>query len=463
MLAADAERAPLTDRGIKAAGPDTVEGRLITLVDELVPGLELRISYGGTKSWALRYVVHGRRKRWTMGTYPSLSLAAARKLALDAQAFIATTQIDPATLPVLGGRKLTTAMAALGAQALDPATAKVAARQEKTVADLAAKWIEHVGNEGRPEVRARKRSWKQDRGVLDRIVLPAWRDRPVASITRADVRELFATVGAGRHRVGTRRRPAKPALVMANRVVALLSAMFNYAFDELEWVEANPAARMGRKMHKERSRERVLTDAEIRALWAACETAKTVPAPVIDPMIARGLQVLVLSAQRPGEVFGMKWEDVSIETVRPAQDGQPAIETAWWTIPEDVAKNGVAHRVWLVPRAVALLRDAEQHYAEAIAAAAARDRTLPDNPYVFASLPRASVADDSAGPRRRAQRRRYGSSAPPARSVRHARHDARRTAATNMRAAGVPREHVSYVLNHLRDAKTPEATRVYDR
>ena len=62
LLAARTERAPLTDRSVKAALPDTVEGRLITHVDELVPGLELRISYGGTKSWALRYIIGGRRK-----------------------------------------------------------------------------------------------------------------------------------------------------------------------------------------------------------------------------------------------------------------------------------------------------------------------------------------------------------------------------------------------------------------
>jgi integrase len=40
-------------------------------------------------------------------------------------------------------------------------------------------------------------------------------------------------------------------------------------------------------------------------------------------------------------------------------------------------------------------------------------------------------------------------------------HDLRRTAATRMAAAGVPRDHVSRVLNHVEGG--PTATRVYDR
>jgi integrase len=40
-------------------------------------------------------------------------------------------------------------------------------------------------------------------------------------------------------------------------------------------------------------------------------------------------------------------------------------------------------------------------------------------------------------------------------------HDLRRTAATRMASAGVPREHIAHVLNHVEGG--PRATRVYDR
>ena len=64
------------------------------------------------------------------------------------------------------------------------------------------------------------------------------------------------------------------APVMANRTLALVSTMLNYALVELEWIDANPAARI--RKNKETSRPRVLSDQEIRELWAATnETART--------------------------------------------------------------------------------------------------------------------------------------------------------------------------------------------
>ena len=40
-------------------------------------------------------------------------------------------------------------------------------------------------------------------------------------------------------------------------------------------------------------------------------------------------------------------------------------------------------------------------------------------------------------------------------------HDLRRTAATRMAEAGIPRDHIAKVLNHVEGG--PAATRVYDR
>ena len=54
--------------------------------------------------------------------------------------------------------------------------------------------------------------------------------------------------------------------------------------------------------------------------------------PAINPMIARGLQVLLFTAQRPGEVFTMRWADVNLKS-------------GWWTIPATVANNKQARLV----------------------------------------------------------------------------------------------------------------------
>src|SRR5207249_1213064 len=43
------------------------------------PGLALRISYGGRRSWVFFYRIGGRLRRMTLGTYPAVSLAEARQ------------------------------------------------------------------------------------------------------------------------------------------------------------------------------------------------------------------------------------------------------------------------------------------------------------------------------------------------------------------------------------------------
>src|SRR6516162_1781724 len=65
--------------------------------DEATPGLALRVSRSGLKSWTYFYT-QGKRKRLTFGTYPATSLAAARTKADTAKAEIeAGNDLQPAT------------------------------------------------------------------------------------------------------------------------------------------------------------------------------------------------------------------------------------------------------------------------------------------------------------------------------------------------------------------------------
>src|SRR6516164_11779752 len=75
----------LTDRFCDRAKPEGKEPQT-DYFDETVPGLALRV--GRSKSWTLHYSRNGKRVRLTFGTYPSLSLAAARTRALEAKAEI---------------------------------------------------------------------------------------------------------------------------------------------------------------------------------------------------------------------------------------------------------------------------------------------------------------------------------------------------------------------------------------
>jgi integrase len=133
----------------------------------------------------------------------------------------------------------------------------------------------------------------------------------------------------------------------------------------------------------------------------------------------------------------MRWRDVDLDT-------------GWWTIPGEVAKNGRAHRVPLVPEAVAIIK-AQRNEKDQIDEKQGDSRNRPKNDLVFVGIG-ASVRD-------RAKKA-------PSRIARVLKidfrgHDLRRTAATKMAEAGVPRHHISAVLNHVEAGAA--VTRVYDR
>ncbi len=285
--------------------PDTLTARFVDGVtprstrqeyfDGDVPGLVLRVTPSGVKTWAVLYRHRARRRRITLGTTAAFTLAQARERARDV-------------------------LYAAGKGA-DPATEKQEARKAETIKDLAdlylEKWAIGPGGVEKP----RKRSWKADANLLRNKVLPKWQHRTIAEIKRADVRDLVESVAeAG-------------APIVANRVRSLLSKMFAYALDR-DLIESSPAVRIPRP-GVEQARDRVLSEDEIRAVWQSFEA--------LDPSMCAFYKLRLLTAQRGGEVVSMRWQDVDLDR-------------AWWTIPATIAKNKKAHRVPLNASALAIVK-----------------------------------------------------------------------------------------------------------
>ena len=384
----------LNDRRIAALPTPSPETRQLDYWDETLRGFGVRVSYGGRRAFVVRYRVNRRLRRLTLGPYPGLSLADARRKARE----------------VLGDV----------ARGDDPAQDKQERRDAETFGGLAKSYLEVA--------EKRHRSWKEEKRIIDKDLLPDLGFRLLVDIRRRDVRELVEAIA--------RKRKAP---VMANRTLGVLSRMFNFALDR-EWIEASPAARIP-EPGEERSRERVLGDDELRELWVSLESrAKQVePAddedaqeegerkPQITPATAQAFQVQLLTAQRPGEVRSMKWADVDLEA-------------GWWSIPGAVAKNGQAHRVPLTRTVVDILKPRLKAAGESA---------------IF-------VFENRRGAGSVAHRGKKAASALcKSLTFEFRAHDLRRTAATRMAEAGVPRDHIAKVLNHVEGG--PAATRVYDR
>ena len=364
----------LTARTVKSLQP--TPGKRMEYFDTAVPGLALRVMPTGAKTWSVFYRHRGRLRRLTLGTTKILDLADARARARD--------ELHAAS------------------KGADPAERKQAGRTAETVGDLADLYIQKWA-------KPRKRSWKADDNLLRRKVLPTWRHRAIADITRQDVRRLVEGVAeAG-------------APIVANRVAALVSKLFAFALDR-DLVTVSPAVRIPRP-GTERARDRVLTDDEIRGLWAAWEA---LPAPM-----AAFWKLRLLTVQRGGEVAALRWQDVDLEA-------------GWWTIPASGSKNRLAHRVPLSASALALIVQVRADVDRDLAARTAAGKVVTEPIYVLeGARGKRQQADAAAG---------FG--------VADFRgHDLRRTAASRMASGGIARLTIGKILNHVERS----VTSVYDR
>ena len=164
--------------------------------------------------------------------------------------------------------------------------------------------------------------WKEDERKLRVEVLPVWGSRPAAEIRRTDVRELL-------ERIVTERGG-----VCANRTRTLISRVFSFGMEK-ERVESNPVHGV-KRLYAEKPRERVLSEDEILALWPLFDR--------LQPAVAAAWRLILLTAQRPGEVLSMRWRDLERDS-----------RGWWWNLPAELTKTNRAHRVPLSPQALAVV------------------------------------------------------------------------------------------------------------
>jgi integrase len=353
-------RKRLTARSVESA--KAINGQRTDVFDTAVPGLALRVSPSGSKSWAVLYRNRGRLRRLTIGDAKTIGLADAREEAREA--------------------------IRAAAKGTDPATEKKRRRGAQTIDDLIPDFIERYA-------KKRNRSWKHTEWLLTSKVLPKWKGRAVEDITRRDVRVLVEKL-------------AERAPILANRAVAALSKMFRFALDD-DLIAASPVVGVSRPS-PEHARDRVLSADEIRKVWRKFDA--------LDPTLGAFFKLRLMTAQRGIEVASMRWHDVDLTS-------------GWWTIPANVSKNKLQHRVPLAPTVIALLKTIRPE-----------DPTASD--YVLAG----------------GRGKRQQSEAAATFGVKDFRgHDLRRTAASFMASGGVPRLTISKILNHVETG----VTAIYDR
>lgn len=275
-------------------------------------GLYLRVKPTGHRAWIYKYSIHDVKRKINLGLYPDLSLADAREAHATAKQMV-RRGIDPAipSPPVIVPEQTTV----------------------ETLIDLYLKGSSHLS----------KKTLTENKRTLEKYVLPIIGKRSVKEIRRSDAIALVE------------RYTDTPG--QARAIMKIARAMFTWGLHR-EYVDFNPFAQVNAAVPaiKERSKNRALTDDEIKHLWHSLLLEK-------DPRslsTRRALLFILVTGQRPEEVSASIFEEISV-----GQKGKTRCNICrrcgWWTIPWQRIKTRNRreenHPVYLPPLALRIISD----------------------------------------------------------------------------------------------------------
>ncbi len=384
----------LTDKVLEKIAPPT-NGRL-ELWDAHLEGFGYRASQVGRGSFFAMYRLDGKQRRLTIGRYPAMSLAIAREKA-GAALQAARENRDPALEEKDRQRE-------------------EGEKRSKTLAIEVENFL-RLYPRYRPSTRA------EVGRLLRREVVATLGERPISSITRRDIAKVVNAVadrGAG---------------TTANRVLAYLGSFFTWLVERGE-LDTTPIQNLA-KPSEERSRDRVLTDQELVAVWQAAEEMAYPFGPLV--------QLLFLTAQRRDEVASALRADI---------DPKAGI----WTLAREQTKSDRRHEVPLSTLAQSIfegLPDRGELYFRAMSVrrktnAAGAKKEAPRHISGWSAFKRTldkkalealQEAEDEAA---KQERRHSKTVTLPTFTL----HDIRRTVASGMARLGIAPHVVERLLNH---------------
>ena len=225
--------------------------------DDTMPNFGVRLRRGGARTWIAQYRIAGRQRRASLGDIRKVTIEDARKAARKRFA-----QVE------------------LG---VDPGADRAAkARADLTLGKVVSAYLAARQDMWRPSSR------KPIRYYLEVLWKPL-HERPIETVKRADVAARLHVLAKENGRVA------------AARARANLSALYTWAMKE-GFCEANPVAATNDPAAGIQPRERVLSDAEIGAVWQACQ----------DDDFGKIVKLLILTGCRRDEIGKLKWSEVDI-------------------------------------------------------------------------------------------------------------------------------------------------------
>jgi integrase len=348
----------------------------VEIYDTLITGLAIRITASGNKSFVYRYRLASNVKRFTIGQFPKISLSGAREEAKELSYKIAKG-VDP-TIEVKNRIR----------------------ESEYTISDLA----DYFKKRYLPlKKKSTQRTYKCR---IDSSIIPKLGQIPLKSLSKAHIIEFLEKIAFD-----------DGQLINSNRTRAVLSSMLSFAVQK-DLIDYNPVKSI-KKLARERSRDRIYSDNEIRILWGVFETQR-------EPVQSL-LKMLLLNGQRLTETRITRWDQINNNI---------------WTISKESTKNSHTHMIPLSDLSLETLESLKEYSGKSdfvFLAPRKRDRPIPSVTTVPERIREISGVADF----------RF--------------HDLRRTVGTNISRFNFSRVVAGKVLNHQQLAGDSQVTAIYDR
>lgn len=241
--------------------------------DADIPGFSLRVYASGRKAFFYRYRVGGGRgaqiREPRIGDLGELAPAQARAIAMD--------------------------WAARVRQGGDPMAERQAHKDAPKMTELLDRYLsDYAGRHKKPA------SLRNDQRMIEKRLRPALGAKRVCSVTRTEIRALHA---------GLEDKPYE-----ANRVLALLSKIFSFAADDLEWIERGTHPVKGIRRFPEKKRKRYLSQVELARLGHALAQAEAGELERSVSLYAVAMiRLLIFTGARHSEILTLRWDEVNLE------------------------------------------------------------------------------------------------------------------------------------------------------
>lgn len=360
MARAKVPKSGFSDKWINSLEPEAKQYRI-----HEARGFAVRVLPSGTKSFVYRFAWEGKKQELSLGVYPGVSQTDARK-EYQAAYDKCIHGIDP--------------------RYVEPAPTPPEHNTFKHFSDLFLAWS---------ELNHSPALFKINTYSLNNDVLPYWKDRNLIDIGKRDAVELLERVAAR-------------SKGQVNNVLRAARGVFKYAVDR-DHKEYNPMLGLANIVTaaKYTPKTRYLSNTELKAIW---------------PLLPVHVKLVLVTAQRPGEVAGMHVQELQ-KGIDKAQCLTCLAPCHTWVIPKERAKSNKAHSVYLTATALELIGQADT--------------------FVFPS-PKPDLPIQREALARFVRRKKYFN------LPEWTPHDLRRTARTIMSRIGIPDEHAEAVLAHAK-------------